>query len=186
MTGRTRTLDLRAAAAALMADGPEAVTMDTVARRLGLAKPTLYRLASSRAELVQMCVDAEAERVLDHLHAAYARGLGEMPRERLAAGLLALLRHSEESPAGFALLFSGRYAEARPAVRRIEDRLRELIRREPATSVPAAAHPEMLAAALLGAAAAVARRRLEDGPDPDTGALVASLLGTEPIDGGLS
>lgn len=163
-----------------MADGSEAVTMDTVARRLGLAKPTLYRLASSRAALVEMCVDAEAERVLDHLHAAYARGLGETPRERLAAGWVALLRHAEESPDGFGLLFSGRYPEARAAVRRIEDRLRDLIRREPASTAPAAArHPEVLAAAMLGAVAAVARRRLEDGAEPDPAALVASLLEIE-------
>ena len=160
-----------------MADGAEAVTMDTVARRLGLAKPTLYRLARSRSALVQMCVDAEAERVLDHMHAAYARGLGEEARERLAAGFLALLRHADESPAGFGLLFSGRYPEARPAVRRIEDRLRELIQREPVAGVPGVGHPEMLAAALLGAVAAVARRRAEDGPQPDPAELVASLVG---------
>ena len=34
----------------------------------GMAKPTLYRLAGSRDDLVRACVDAEAERLLGHLH----------------------------------------------------------------------------------------------------------------------
>src|SRR5437773_11223742 len=58
-------LDLRAAAAVL-AEGE--LTMSEVAERLGVAKPTLYKLAGSKDELIRACVEAETERVVGHLH----------------------------------------------------------------------------------------------------------------------
>jgi AcrR family transcriptional regulator len=136
-------LDFRAAAAALTAPGAETATMAAIARRLEVAKPTLYRMAGSREELVQLCVDAEAERLLEQVHRA--------------GGVSGFLAFVEDSPAGFALLFDGRYPQARPAVRRVENRLGDDLRRR---GVPQA---QTLAAGLLGLAAGVARRALEDG-----------------------
>src|SRR6266511_5407149 len=78
-------LDFRAAAEALTAPGAEVATMAVIARRLDVAKPTLYRMAGSREELVQICIDAEAERLLEQLHRAH--------------GLRGLVRVAEVSPA---------------------------------------------------------------------------------------
>jgi len=136
-------LDFRAAAEALTAPGAEVATMAVIARRLDVAKPTLYRMAGSREELVQICIDAEAERLLEQLHRAH--------------GLRGLVRFAEDSPAGFALLFGGRYPEARQAVRRVENRLGDDLRRRGSSNA------QTLAAGLLGLAAGVARRALEDG-----------------------
>ena len=141
-------LNFRAAAEALTEPGAERATMAAIARRLDVAKPTLYRMAGSREELVQICVDAEAERLLEQLHRA--------------DGLRGFVAFAQDSPAGFALLFGGRYPEARAAVRRVENRVCEDLRRD---GVPQA---QLLAAGLLGLAVGVARRALEDGAPPDS------------------
>src|SRR3954451_6614627 len=134
-----RRLDLRAAAAVL-ADGE--VTMSAVARRLGVAKPTLYKLAGSRAELLRACVETETERLLGHLH----------EHDHAPAGVLAAVAaYADDSPGGFSLLFVRGGPDTAPARRRVEARLAERL------GDPEA---EVLAAALLGAAAgAVSRAR---------------------------
>ncbi len=43
--------------------GPEAVTMEAVAREAGVAKPTLYRRFANRDELIAAVAEAEAERM---------------------------------------------------------------------------------------------------------------------------
>ncbi|MEA2448697.1 MAG: hypothetical protein QOG63_629 [Thermoleophilaceae bacterium] len=139
--------------------------MGQIAGRLGVAKPTLYRLARSRAELVQACIDAEAERLLDHLYAAFGRA-----GSPLHAALEALRRQREDSPGGVRLLFGGRHPEARAAVRRVEDRANDLIRRDARARGEQPPGPE-LAQAVLGAAAAVTLRALEDGREPDASAV---------------
>jgi AcrR family transcriptional regulator len=131
-----RRLDLRAAAAVL-ADGE--VTMNDVAGRLGVAKPTLYKLAGSREELVRTCVETEAERLLGHLH-------------EHEDAVRAMAAYAEDSPGGFRLLFGRRDALAQEAVRRLETRLAELRGLEP-----------LRGAAELGAAAAVVARARADG-----------------------
>lgn len=148
-------LDFRAAAAALTAPGAEHATMAAIARRLEVAKPTLYRMAGSRDELVQLCVDAEAERLLEQLHRA--------------GGISGFLGFVEDSPAGFTLLFGGRHPQARQAVRRVENRLGDDLRRQ---GVPQA---QTLAAGLIGLAAGVARRAIEDGTPVDSLDLQALL-----------
>ena len=164
-----RTLDIRAASAALADGPPEQVTMAQVARALGVAKPTLYRLAASRAELVTTCVETEAERLVEHLHAAFAEE--DVVSDPLAGRIDdALERFAGDSPGGFVLLFDAAPPQARPAVRRAEDRLRELLRRTGQASCPGVVveHQRRTvesaadAAALLGAAVARARRRRED------------------------
>jgi AcrR family transcriptional regulator len=128
-----RRLELRAAAAVL-ADG--GATMADVARRLGVAKPTLYKLAGSREELLRACVEAETERLLGHLH---AEGAAE-----LAGVVRAVDAYERDSPGGFRLL---RRPEAAGARRRVEARLGGDVR----------------AAALLGAAIAAVSRAREQG-----------------------
>lgn len=111
--------------------------MAAVARRLGVAKPTLYRMAGSRAELVALSVEAETERLAEAIHRDGPSGF---------------FSFVEATPAGFLLLFGGRYPQARRSVVRVERRL----------GMPPAA-----AAAFLAAAAAVALRQVESGAAPD-------------------
>ena len=129
--------------------------MAEIARRVGLAKPTLYRLARSRDELLTACVDAETERLHERLHSAFTDpGYGG---EAAEAVLLAVAGYADDSPGGFGLLFDRRVPDSRAAVRRLENRLADLLRRTGA----AAAEPvalELSAAALLGAASAVVVR----------------------------
>jgi AcrR family transcriptional regulator len=174
-------LDFRAAAEALTAPGAEATTMDAIARRLEIAKPTLYRMAGSREELIAVCVDAEAERLLEQIH----RGLGAPgapPAKRMAELLRGLVRFAEDSPAGFRLLFGGRHPEARQAVRRVENRLRDVLARELRSSKRGGSEAALLAAGLLGLAAAVAGRAIEDGV-PLESARLPGILGRALVDG---
>lgn len=54
---------LEAGRALLFGVGPEAVTMEAVAREAGVAKPTLYRRFANRDELIAAVAEAEAERM---------------------------------------------------------------------------------------------------------------------------
>ena len=128
--------------------------MTGVARAMEVAKPTLYRLVRSREELVQLCLDAEAERLIGHLHEAFRQPPDGDPTEAVERAVGAF---AADSPAGFDLLFGGAFPPARAAVRRIEDRLADLVRRQDAG---AAAAP-VVAARLLGAATAARRRQAE-------------------------
>ena len=151
MPPERRQLDLRRAAAALADADREPATMDAIARALGLAKPTLYRLTGGRGPLVEACVDAEAERLLEHLH-------GGWPDVESAVEGFAT-----DSPGGFRLLFGGRIPEARAATRRVEDRLRELLRHDDRGDDRDGRDPSLVAAGLVGRAVAMTRRRMEDG-----------------------
>jgi len=159
---RRRHLDLRAAAAVL-ADGDP--TMSEIAERLGVAKPTLYKLAGSKDELIRACIEAETERVAGHLHDRLSGASGAWVPEALRA----IAAYAEDSPGGFRLLFERRGPDVQDALRRLEARLAELLRRR------APAHPDLLAAALLGAAAAVVSRAHADGRVVDADALAAAL-----------
>ena len=135
MARQRKQLDFRAVAEALTHPSIDRVSMADIARRLGVAKPTLYRMAGSREELIAISIDAEAERLVERIH----RG-----------GPPAVFQFARESPAGFALLFGDRYPEARQAVRRVENRL-------------ARDSSDVAAAGLLGLVAGMARRAMEDG-----------------------
>ena len=130
-------MDLSAVAEALADPASDRPSMAEIARRLRVAKPTLYRMAGTREELIALTIDAEGERLLEHVH---------------RDGLDGFFDFACRSPAGLTLLFGGGYAEAGPAVRRVETRLATSL----GTSPPAAA-------GLLALAASVARHALEDG-----------------------
>jgi AcrR family transcriptional regulator len=141
---RPRTqLDFSTVAAALTDPACERASMASVARRLGVAKPTLYRMAGTREELISLSIDAEAERLLEHIG---------------STGIAGFFRFARESPAGFVLLFGDRYPEARQAVRRVENRLRITLVRDSEVL-----YPDVAAAGLLGLVAGLARRAVEDG-----------------------
>ena len=141
MARARKQLDYRALSEALT----EHSSMGDLARHLGVAKPTLYRMGGSREELISLAIDAEAERLLEHVH---------------RDGLRGVFGFAADSPAGFVLLFGDRYPEARLAMRRVENRLQLEI---------GAGNHDLAAAGLLGMVAGIARRALEDGglADPE-------------------
>jgi AcrR family transcriptional regulator len=135
-------LDYGALAEALTADLPAAPDMAAVARRLCLAKPTLYRLAGSREGLIGLSVDAEGERLLEAIH---------------RHGVAGVFEFAEATPAGMKLLFTSGFPAALGARRRVERRLSESLRRELAER--GEEQPERLqsvAAGVLGMAAGIA------------------------------
>jgi AcrR family transcriptional regulator len=134
-------LDLRLVAEALSDQAFERVDMDTIARRLGVAKPTLYRMAGSRDELIALSIDAEAERLLEAIHRDGPGGF---------------FAFAEAAPAGFLLLFGGRYPEARHAVLRVE----HMVARSMRNTGPGAA---AAAVAFVAAAAALVSRAEQSG-----------------------
>src|SRR5688500_12454840 len=136
MAAERRNLDVRRASVAL---ADEAATMATIARAVGVAKPTLYRLATSREALIGLCADAEAERLIGHLHAR---------RDDVDGAVRAF---AADSPGGLVLLFGRGHAQGRAAVRRVEDRLAETLER-----VGHDGDATLEAARQLGAAAAAA------------------------------
>jgi AcrR family transcriptional regulator len=158
MSHGPRVLDHRAASGVLAEGWEPTVTMAQVASRLGLAKPTLYRLASSKEELVRICVDAETERLLEHLHHALSQLDGADALALAAEGLRAVERFAADSPGGFRLLFAQRGPHAHEALTRVEGRLADLLRRNARQAGRAPKRPDLLAAALWGAAAAVVSR----------------------------
>ena len=151
--------------------------MAQVAATLGLAKPTLYRLARSKQELLRACVEAEAERLLDYLHGALTELDGARSGSAFAAGLRAVERYAGDSPGGFALLFEHRGREATHALGRVEARLATLLRACIGGADGELQRADLLAAALLGASAGVVSRALAQGGEID-GQAVADGVGS--------
>lgn len=156
-------IDQAGITAAFAADGLHGVSASDVARRAGVAKPTLYAHGRSKEALFAACVDTEVERLVARLHAADLRTLGRPLHQRAAALALALLDHAVDEPEAFRLLHatarhsrSSVAAAVDRALRRIPDRIDAALRRD---LVAGGASPETLAAAaraLHGAAAGVA------------------------------
>ena len=133
--------------------GPS-ITMAQIAARLRVAKPTLYKLAGSKAELLAACLDAEAERLLDHLREATS-----------ATELLAALdRYRADSPGGFGLLLERPATGADVRVRRAEAWLADVLGRPPA-----------IAAALLHACARIVVAERREGRPVDAALLAGQL-----------
>lgn len=141
MARARKRLDLATVAEVLSDPSLDRPSMAAIARRVGVAKPTLYRMAGTREELIALTIDAEAERLLEAIH---------------RDGLAGFFDFACRSPAGFTLLFDGRHHGGRQAVRRVEGRLAATLDTDPAIRPCAAA-------GLLGLAAGVARRAIEDG-----------------------
>lgn len=163
----------------LAEDHADRVTMAQIAARIGMAKPTLYRLAGSKAELQRACVEAECERVLELLHPAMAPATPD--EGLLLRGVRALQRYARDSPGGFRLLFERGLPDTDAALRRLEHRVADQLRRGAGPARRGSAAPELVAAALLGAAAAVVSRAVYDGTtgvEPDAvGQLAEALAG---------
>lgn len=148
---RRRRIDHKVISELLAERDVSSVTMAEIAARAGVAKPTLYKLAGSKQQLVDACLDAEAERLIGCLHETVTAEAG-VPVG--AAVLAAVARFAADSPGGFALLFERRTDGAIGRIRRAESGLAALMASN--------SDPEIAAAAALGAAGAAVSRFLAD------------------------
>jgi AcrR family transcriptional regulator len=105
--GRLRA-DIIAAAAALMEEtgSEQSVTLREVARRIGIAAPSIYEHFPSREAIVYAVIDD----CFAQLRAALEQAIngGQDPLRRLRAGCAAYLRFASERPGQYRVLF-GRY-----------------------------------------------------------------------------
>lgn len=159
-------IDASALAEAFAADGLHGTSSAALAEALGVAKPTLYVHGQSKDALFLRAVEAEVERVLDHLHAANRTGVGRTARFRATAAAQALLEYAALRPLGARLLSrtathesSSVAAAVQAAVQRIPDRIEAGLRRDlTADGLDPTAAP-FLARAIYGSAVALSERR---------------------------
>ena len=165
-------LDHAAIAAAFAPEGLHGVRAQDVARRAGIAKPTLYAHGRSKEAVFLACVEAEAERLLALLYDADVgtRELGVAARATALAR--AVIEHAAAHPGAARLLHvTARHATSAVAVAvdatldRIPARIAEALRRDLDGDRAATA-----ATLLHGAAVALALR-----PPPDPAAAAAML-----------
>jgi AcrR family transcriptional regulator len=157
-------LDHAAIAAAFAPDGLHGVRAADVARRAGIAKPTLYAHGRSKEAVFLACVEAEAERLLALLYDADigTRDLGVAARG--AALARAVIEHAAEHPGSARLLHvTARHASSAVAAQvdatldRVPARIAEALRRDLDEDRAA-----MAATLLHGAAVALALRPCDD------------------------
>ncbi|HET9073865.1 MAG TPA: helix-turn-helix domain-containing protein [Solirubrobacteraceae bacterium] len=166
-------LDHAAIAAAFAPDGLHGVSSAEVARRAGVAKPTVYARGGSKEGVFLACVEAEVERLLSLLSRADLDTRALPARLRLTAIALAVIDHVLAHPDAARLLHltarhrsSGVAGAVDAALARLSARIALLLRTE---ATPESA--EQVAVALLGAAAAVGFAR------PREPAAAAAMLG---------
>jgi AcrR family transcriptional regulator len=174
-----RPIDYAAVAAAFAEEGFHRATMDSVAGRAGVAKPTLYRYFESKEELFEAAVSAECERLIDHLSSAYERAQ-ELPlHEQIRANTAAYFSYVRENPDTFELLFRGNLDRSSEVSRRIErtfdrvvERMADVFRRQLADrDSPAGQVADVLAAATVGTSYFAARDLMRH-PEWDPDAVV--------------
>lgn len=82
--------------------GPDAVTMQAVAQRVGVRAPSLYKHVRDRNDLLADLVAANLGELTTRMDAAQVEG---NPRRSVEAQLRALRRFAKERPQGYALVF---------------------------------------------------------------------------------
>ena len=106
--GRLRT-DIVVAAAGLLdeAGNEQAVTLRAVARRVGIAAPSIYaHFPDRQAILLAVVQDAFAE-LAEAIHASVTLSLGGDPADRLRAACLAYLDFAATRPQRYRVMFGG-------------------------------------------------------------------------------
>lgn len=102
----------RAAAELLEAEGLDALTMQAVARRVGVRAPSLYKHVPGRDALIRLVAEDAAGELGAALEAAAPPGTP--PREGLESAARALRRFALARPAAFRLVFSPGAESTRP------------------------------------------------------------------------
>ncbi|MFJ9624900.1 TetR/AcrR family transcriptional regulator [Streptomyces sp. NPDC101181] len=105
--GRLREDILDAASALLDETGDErAVTLRSVARKVGIAAPSIYRHFSDQPAIMLAVVEREFAALADHLRDV-AENAAADPRDRLYALGHAYLRYAQDHPGRYRTMFGG-------------------------------------------------------------------------------
>ena len=124
---------LDAATAVFATEGFDRATMDAIALRAAVTKPTLYARFGSKEDLFAAAVQREYEIRKARLFAAYAAPAGAQPfRRRLHAWVMAYFDLVRERPEAFHLISAGeRHPQAAAVIDRasqeVVDRIAELV-----------------------------------------------------------
>lgn len=165
--------------------GFAAVTMDEIAAEVGVTKPLLYTYFGNKEGLYLACMEPAAEALVDTVAAAVEAT--ETPGAALRAGVHAFFIFVDADRSAWRVLFDETLpAGAEPARRAAEQRERltalvaaaEIARVPPERRADAQVEIEALAAAMLGAAEALARwwLRTEAMPAADAAELLVRTL----------
>lgn len=161
---RRARLDHAAIARAFAPDGLHGVSAAQVARRAGVAKPTVYAHGGSKERVFLACVEVEVERLLSLLSEADLATRSQPVRSRLQALARAVIGHAKRYPDAARLLHltarhrsSGVAAAVDGVLARLPARIALALRAHgPPDRV------EQVAVALLGSAAALGLARPRD------------------------
>jgi AcrR family transcriptional regulator len=102
---------VRAGRDLLESEGAAGLTMQAVARRVGVRAPSLYKRVRSRDDLLRLVAEAAVAELGDRL--AAAAGCDD-PREDLRALAHGLRAYARDVPAAYALIFAPAPDAARP------------------------------------------------------------------------
>jgi len=160
-----RTQILAAALESFVHEGFHHTSMETIAERMGVTKPVLYRHFSSKLELYLAIVDSQTDELVNLVKTALNTPV-EHQRERVRAAFAAYFNYIEAKGESFRLIFESDMT-ADPALRERLDRSNRLCAVEVARTLRTVAaltdaQAELLATALLGMAQITARTRLRD------------------------
>jgi AcrR family transcriptional regulator len=124
---------LDAALELLAGEGHGALTIDAVARKVGVARPVVYRLFGDRAGLLEALFQREDERAMSQVAAAIPQIPGDRhPDELLVDGLRLFLEAVRESPLTWRLVLidlDRAPEEMRAAIARRRETVREQLER---------------------------------------------------------
>lgn len=98
--------------------GPEALSLNAIARSMGMSGPALYRYFASREELLAALVADSYDDLADTLHAAAARARRRAPAARLRALATAYRGWALAHPHRYRLVFSSTYGSGHLAPER--------------------------------------------------------------------
>lgn len=102
---------MEAARAILEADGIEALTMERVARVVGVRPPSLYKRVDSRGELIRLVVEDVAAQLADEVGGVAG---SDDPRRDLHVLAQAYRAFARANPGAYAAIFSRLPEESRP------------------------------------------------------------------------
>ncbi|MFA9272841.1 MAG: TetR/AcrR family transcriptional regulator [Baekduiaceae bacterium] len=171
-----RPFDFHAIAEVFAAQGFHEASMNEIARRAKVAKPTIYRYFASKEELCDATVDAVCEDLLQHLFAAYDRAEGLPLRELIEVAIAAYLDYARERPAALRLLLDSGIPRSSAAAQRVDEtfaaitaRVGELFRTELADrGIASTVGADVLATVTVASAQQVGRELTERPEwDPD-------------------
>lgn len=103
---RRRPFVLDAALEIAVESGLGAVTIGSVADRMGVTRPVVYKCFSDRIELIQELLQREGTLLLDGLLDAMHSSRGPDPEVAFTTGFIAMFRFIESRPTAWRVLFS--------------------------------------------------------------------------------